>query len=166
MTVHNFVGFEVLTAVVMKSSIFWDITPCTCSPLKVNRRFGGTCCLHLQVGKICHTRNQRICGNKHSSTWLIIRTWRQRRHVPAKRRSNLNGPHGVMSQKIDFSIILFMPSLNSMFTFYISSTNKSSFEEYQLLGYDAVLSVEFQPTFRRNISPPSKLATCLLVGFC
>jgi hypothetical protein len=28
------VGFEVLTAVVMKSSIFWDITPC--SPLKVN----------------------------------------------------------------------------------------------------------------------------------
>jgi hypothetical protein len=24
----------------MKSSIFWDITPCT--PLKINRRFGGT----------------------------------------------------------------------------------------------------------------------------
>jgi hypothetical protein len=31
-----FVGFEVLTAVVMKSTIFWDIT--LCSPLKVNRR--------------------------------------------------------------------------------------------------------------------------------
>jgi hypothetical protein len=28
------VGFEVLTAVVMKSSIFWDITPC--SLLKIN----------------------------------------------------------------------------------------------------------------------------------
>jgi hypothetical protein len=25
----------------MKGSIFWDIRPC--SPLKVNRRFGGTC---------------------------------------------------------------------------------------------------------------------------
>jgi hypothetical protein len=36
-----FVGFEVPTAEVMKNSIFWDITPC--SPLKVNRRFGGTC---------------------------------------------------------------------------------------------------------------------------
>jgi hypothetical protein len=24
----NYVGFEVLTAVVMKSMIFWDITPC------------------------------------------------------------------------------------------------------------------------------------------
>jgi hypothetical protein len=34
------VGFEVLTGVVMKSTIFWDITPC--SPLKVNWRFGGT----------------------------------------------------------------------------------------------------------------------------
>jgi hypothetical protein len=31
------VGFEVLTAVVMKGTIFWDITPC--SPLKVNRHF-------------------------------------------------------------------------------------------------------------------------------
>jgi hypothetical protein len=34
------VEFEVLRAVVLKSTIFWDITPC--SPLKVNRRFGGT----------------------------------------------------------------------------------------------------------------------------
>jgi hypothetical protein len=30
-----FVGFEVLTVVVMKSTVFWDIKPC--SPLKVNR---------------------------------------------------------------------------------------------------------------------------------
>jgi hypothetical protein len=35
-----YVRFEVLTAVIMKGSIFWDITPC--SPLKVNRCFGGT----------------------------------------------------------------------------------------------------------------------------
>jgi hypothetical protein len=34
------VGFEVFTAVIMKSISFWDITPC--SPLSVNRRFGGT----------------------------------------------------------------------------------------------------------------------------
>jgi hypothetical protein len=51
------VGFEVLTAVVMKSSIFWDITPC--SPLKVNRSFGGTCRFHLQGRKISLARNQR-----------------------------------------------------------------------------------------------------------
>jgi hypothetical protein len=32
------VGIEVLTAVVMKSSFFWDITPC--SQLEDNRHFG------------------------------------------------------------------------------------------------------------------------------
>jgi hypothetical protein len=40
------IGFEVFTAVVMKSIIFWDMTPC--SPPKVNRRYGGTRRLHLQ----------------------------------------------------------------------------------------------------------------------
>jgi hypothetical protein len=39
------VEFEVLTAVVMKRTIFWDTTPY--SPLKVNRRFGKEY-LHLQ----------------------------------------------------------------------------------------------------------------------
>jgi hypothetical protein len=39
-------GFEVFIAVVMKSIIFWDMTPC--SPLSFNRRFGGTYRLHLQ----------------------------------------------------------------------------------------------------------------------
>jgi hypothetical protein len=33
-TLHNFVGFEVFTVVVMKSIIFWDMTPC--SPLCFN----------------------------------------------------------------------------------------------------------------------------------
>jgi hypothetical protein len=40
------VGFEILTVVILKSAVFWDIMPC--SPLKVNRRFGGTCRLQLQ----------------------------------------------------------------------------------------------------------------------
>jgi hypothetical protein len=44
------VGFAVLTAVVMNSSIFWDITPCRL--LKVNRHFRGTCHLHLQGRRI------------------------------------------------------------------------------------------------------------------
>jgi hypothetical protein len=39
-TDHEYVGFEVFAAVVMKSIIFWDMTPC--SPLCSNRRFGGT----------------------------------------------------------------------------------------------------------------------------
>jgi hypothetical protein len=37
------------TSKILKSTIFWDITPC--SPLSVNRRFGGTYRLHLQGRK-------------------------------------------------------------------------------------------------------------------
>jgi hypothetical protein len=48
----------------LKSSISWDITPC--SPLKVNRRFGGTCRLHFQGRSISQARNQREAGHKQS----------------------------------------------------------------------------------------------------
>jgi hypothetical protein len=41
-----YVGFQVLAAVVMTSPVFWDIT--LCSPLKFNKRLGGTCHLLLQ----------------------------------------------------------------------------------------------------------------------
>jgi hypothetical protein len=61
------VEFEILTAVVMKSSIFWDITPC--SPLKVNRHFGRTCRIYFKGRRIsqpimlpvsAHTRANHI----------------------------------------------------------------------------------------------------------
>jgi hypothetical protein len=54
------VEFEVLTAVVTTSFVFWDIT--SCSPLKVIRRFGGVCRLHIQG------LNQREVGSKQSFT--------------------------------------------------------------------------------------------------
>jgi hypothetical protein len=52
---------------VMKSSIFWYITPC--SPLKVNRRFGGTCRLHLHGPKISQARNKCEEGRKQRSCY-------------------------------------------------------------------------------------------------
>jgi hypothetical protein len=48
---------EILTAVVMKSSIFSDIT--LCSPLRVNWCIGATRRLHLQGQRISQARNQR-----------------------------------------------------------------------------------------------------------
>jgi hypothetical protein len=39
------IGFEIPTVVVMKSSISQDMT--SSSPFGANRRFGGTCRLHL-----------------------------------------------------------------------------------------------------------------------
>jgi hypothetical protein len=46
-------------------SIFWVITPC--SPLKVSRRFRGTCHFHLQSGRISEVRSQHVAGSKHGS---------------------------------------------------------------------------------------------------
>jgi hypothetical protein len=37
---EEYVGFEVITGVVMKGYIFWDMTPC--SPLKINQHLGNT----------------------------------------------------------------------------------------------------------------------------
>jgi hypothetical protein len=73
------VGFEAFIAVVMKSSTFRDITPC--SLLKVNGHFGGTFCLHRQGRRISQERNQHEAGSKQS---LIF-----------------NGLHGIMSQKVE-----------------------------------------------------------------
>jgi hypothetical protein len=59
-TKHNKnVGFEVSTAVVMKSIIFWDMTPC--SLLRCNRRFGGTYRLHLQGRRSKYACHLLIC---------------------------------------------------------------------------------------------------------
>jgi hypothetical protein len=90
------VGFEVLTTVVMMSSIFWDITPC--SPLKVNGRFGGT------GGSACHLLSRWF------PTRLILRTWRWRRHVPPKGRLTFNGLHGVIFQEIELCCQKHLPS--------------------------------------------------------
>jgi hypothetical protein len=75
------VEFEVPTAVVMESPIFWDIP--SHSPLIVNRRFGETCRLHLQGIRISQARNQREAGSKIFRSlpaaslwflaWLILR---------------------------------------------------------------------------------------------
>jgi hypothetical protein len=82
---------------VMKSTIFWDITPC--SPLRVDLRFGGTYRLDLQGRRIsrARARNQR---ESRLQARLILRRWRWRRYVPPKRRLTFNRLHGVISQKI------------------------------------------------------------------
>jgi hypothetical protein len=56
--------YEVITAAVMKSSIFWNIMPF--SPLKVNR--------HL------------LPASRWLLGWLILHPWRWKRHFPSKVR--------------------------------------------------------------------------------
>jgi hypothetical protein len=40
------VKFQVLTAAIMRMTVFWDVAQC--SLVEVYRRFRGTCCLHHQ----------------------------------------------------------------------------------------------------------------------
>jgi hypothetical protein len=55
----HYIGFEVLTAVVMNITIFWDIT--ACGPLRVNRRFGTAYRLHLHGRKISRAAVLATC---------------------------------------------------------------------------------------------------------
>jgi hypothetical protein len=55
-------GFQILIAVFINTSIFWDITPC--DPLKVNRRFGRTYGIHIQGQRLNQARNQRGADSK------------------------------------------------------------------------------------------------------
>jgi hypothetical protein len=91
------VGFEVLTAVVIKSSVFWDMTQC--SPLKVDRRFRGTCPLHRQCWRV----SQREISVKQATIFasLTLQPWRWRWQFTPKRRLTFNGLHGVISQKVE-----------------------------------------------------------------
>jgi hypothetical protein len=91
LTVLRTVGFEVLTAVVMKSSIFWDTKQC--SAFKFNRHFWGIFRLRLQGRRInCFVAS------------LILRHRRWRSHFSPKRRLTFNGLHGGISQNIELFI--------------------------------------------------------------
>jgi hypothetical protein len=57
-----YLGFEVLTPVVTKTTTFWDITPC--SMMEVNRRFGGTYRLHIQDQGISQAGSKQILGSR------------------------------------------------------------------------------------------------------
>jgi hypothetical protein len=102
--------FQVLTVVFMNVAIFWDIEPC--SPY-VNRRFGGTYHLHLQVWKSaeqetacsrCLGRHLTVCSAKPPACAPVPRSadflpWRWRWYIPPKRRFEYR-LHGAISQKM------------------------------------------------------------------
>jgi hypothetical protein len=57
-----FVGFEVLTTVVRKVPIFWDIMPY--SSLKIKSHFGRICYLHLQGRRIRQESNMKQAASR------------------------------------------------------------------------------------------------------
>jgi hypothetical protein len=98
----HFVGFEVFTAVIMKSTIFWDIT--LCSPLSVNRSFGATYRLHFLGRK--NKFSKKPAFKLVASLPTSFKTW-----------FTLNGLHGAISQNmVLFMSHLFPNSFNEIFS--------------------------------------------------
>jgi hypothetical protein len=56
----------------LKSTVLWDITPC--SPSKVDRRFGGKYRLHLQGRRIDRARNQVASRARGTRRYIFITT--------------------------------------------------------------------------------------------
>jgi hypothetical protein len=75
------VEFEVITAVVMKNTIFWVIT--SCNPVESKPRFGGIFRLHFRSRIISLARKQR---ENRWQVGLILLPCRHTRYVPLKRR--------------------------------------------------------------------------------
>jgi hypothetical protein len=69
-SIHTFVGFEILTVMAVKSSLIWDITPC--SQVKIYRRFVGIYRLDLQGRGVSRARNHHEAGSKE---WLTCSCW-------------------------------------------------------------------------------------------
>jgi hypothetical protein len=89
----------------IKSTIFWDITPC--SPLSVNRRFGGTYRFHLQgrKNKLTKKRTTRRYipenGTLHNHPCENLKSYSMNKIAILKHRLMFNGLHGVISQKVE-----------------------------------------------------------------
>jgi hypothetical protein len=82
--------FEVLRPVVMKSSIFWDITPCI--PLKVDWRFGGT------------SHSSLAWYLLQADSCLVYSTLKMEAMCSSETRLTFNGLHGGISQKIELFV--------------------------------------------------------------
>jgi hypothetical protein len=100
---YTYVGFEVFTAVTMKTAVFWDVALCRSS---VNRRFRGTYRLHLQGSHL-------LTLVPRSRTFL---PWRWRRYIPPKHRFTQD-PHSDTSQKTAVFIFYSCLRLKIMFSF-------------------------------------------------
>jgi hypothetical protein len=112
-TAWQLVGFEALTEVTMKISVFWITT--VYSPVSVNRRFGGTCCLYLQCRWASHAINQRRASANTSLLHalfflgLIFYSEHRGRYLVSKRRFTSTTLHGVSAAKF------FLEALSSLF---------------------------------------------------
>jgi hypothetical protein len=112
-------GFEILTGVVTKFTIFWDLAPC--SPY-VNRRFRGMYHLHLQCRKSAkrETSVQRV--SSHLKTG-VIRSSERSFHIRTRRHyiAEDSNVHGCNLNKCMYRLVNEIMQYITVFTELITS---------------------------------------------
>jgi hypothetical protein len=81
--------FQILTAVTMKFTVFWDVTPCIL--VAVYQLFGGKCGLYLQGTR--HGEQQ-----KTFSMLDVFLSWRRTRYAPPIHQKISTRLHGIISE--------------------------------------------------------------------
>jgi hypothetical protein len=93
---HLFSIITELKITIIWSTFLWGIA--LCSPLKVNQRFGGTCCFHLQGWKISRARKQCESNGRKKQTLKLELT------CCSETRLTFNRLHGMIFQKTGFKM--------------------------------------------------------------
>jgi hypothetical protein len=105
---------EVFTAVTMKNAVFWDVTLCSSC---VNRRFGGTYCLHLQGRKISEQGTS-------VSKWLQTEPPVENTQLYRKREGRRVGPDHTIFSFADFSTLKIEAIYSSETSVHTRSTQR------------------------------------------
>jgi hypothetical protein len=103
---NSFVGFEVLTVVGVKSSIFWDIMPYNL--FKVNQYFRRTYCLHFCL--LCNTEDWSSVFLWNIG-WLWKTTWRYIPEDRTLRNHHCENLKSYMYRLVFHSSIQYTPSI-------------------------------------------------------
>jgi hypothetical protein len=140
----NVVRFEVLTTMVLKGSIFWDIT--SCCPLRINRRFGGTCRLKLKT----RIKNQDKKQRESRCHWIqtgTANTWNQRLAKEFSRGQKLHRTsHNTFADKLGNTDLIEMPPIFVL----VSSLAYSPTVKIEAT-YSSETSLDFQRPLFQNI---------------
>lgn len=106
-----FIGFEVLTVLVVSNPVFWDVMPFNL--LKIHPCVRGNCHLDLQGWRMSYRRNQHEADSSAWCwilAWLIFQPWSWRQLVRMKYEFSFSGLHSDASQKIECLSILWFNS--------------------------------------------------------